>query len=159
MFLADMPSSPQSIRSTHSGEFLGVGSKGAICGAIFNRRNCLMHILLGRRANCLRGGTISLESNYPCAESYIEFECNIRFLKMRYFGHLGLKRSANSCKRVVFAPRVQKKTIRCNVLKVAKRTLNVIQIISQFEMFFLRNFCQTYTLCRHQSHTGNTNFL
>ena len=64
-----------------------------------------MHILLG--------------SNYPCAESYIEFECNIRFLKMRYFGHLGLKRSANSCKRVVFAPRVQKKTIRCNALKVA----------------------------------------
>ena len=56
MFLSDMPSSPQSIRSTHSGEFLGVGSKGAICGAIFNRRNCLMHILLGRRDNCLRGG-------------------------------------------------------------------------------------------------------
>ena len=104
-------------------------------------------------------GGISLGSNYPFAESYIGFECNIRFLKMRYFGHLGLKRSANSCKRVVFAPRVQKKTIRCNALKVAKRTLNVIQIISQFEMFFLRNFCQTNTLCRHQSHTGNTYFL
>ena len=30
-------------------------------------------------------------------------------------------------------------------------TLHLIQVITQFEMFFLRNSCQTYTVCRHRS--------
>ena len=35
--------------------------------------------------------------------------------------------------------------------KSNQKTLNLIQIISQFVIFFLQNFCQTYMQYRHQS--------
>ena len=54
------------------------------------------------------------------------------------------------------------KTRALQSIQRSQRTLNLIQIITRFEMFFLRNFCQTYTLCRHQSlkyRNGTTYFL
>ena len=60
--------------------------------------------------------------------------------------NLGLKYPAKSCKRVAFAAGIQKKLKRCRALKVAKRTLNLIQRITQFEMFFLQSFCQTFAM-------------
>ena len=64
---------------------------------------------------------------------------------------LGLKHVASPCKQISFAAEVQKKPKRCTALKVAKGPYILIQIISQFEMFFLQNLCQIYTPCRHQS--------
>ena len=72
-------------------------------------------------------------------------------MQLPFFDNLGLRRSANSCKRIAFTAGVRKKPGYCRVLKKAKRTLNFMQIITQLETFFLCNFCQTYTPSRHQS--------
>ena len=51
--------------------------------------------------------------------------------------NLGLKFPANSCKRVAFTAGVQKKLKRSRTLKSSRRTLNVIRIITHFEMVLL----------------------
>ena len=58
---------------------------------------------------------------------------------------------ADSCKQVAFAAGVQKKQKHCRALKGTMVQLSLTQIITQFEMFFLWNFCQAYMACRHQS--------
>ena len=72
--------------------------------------------------------------------------------------NLGLKCSVNCC---IFRwdPREAK---ALQSTKSGQRALKLIQIITQSEMSFLQNFCQTYTQCRHNSLNycnGNMLFL
>ena len=56
--------------------------------------------------------------------------------------NLDLMHPANSCNPVACAAGAQKQK-HCKAIKVAKWTLNLIQLITQFEMFLLWNLCQT----------------
>ena len=53
--------------------------------------------------------------------------------------NLAWRCSANSCNQFAFAAGVQGKPRCCRALKVAKETLNPIQVIAQSEMFYLYN--------------------
>ena len=72
---------------------------------------------------------------------FLGFECNFLFFANALFwasgDNLGLKFPANSCKRVAFTAGVQKKLKRSRTLKSSRRTLNVIRIITHFEMVLL----------------------
>ena len=64
--------------------------------------------------------------------------------------NLGLKCPVNFFKRVAFQLRSRRSQSAVKHLNQSN-VLNVIQVITEFQMFFLRDFCQTYKPYRHQS--------